>query len=80
MLSHPEGLGGFPSDRGEPHTLRFRHDLQFIDSRGSLLMRRVGRRSMLTWGRTMAVSGMRGSGDTAPESKAWAMVSGRSSQ
>jgi hypothetical protein len=31
-------------------TLRFRHDLQFIDSRGSLLMRRAGSRSMPTWG------------------------------
>jgi hypothetical protein len=31
-------------------TLRFRHDLQFIDSRGSLLMRRAGSRSMPTCG------------------------------
>ena len=31
--------------------LRFRHDLQFIDSRGSLLMRRAGSRSIPTWGR-----------------------------
>jgi hypothetical protein len=28
--------------------LRFRHDLQFIDSRGSLLSRRVGSRSIPT--------------------------------
>jgi hypothetical protein len=53
----------------QKHTLRFRHDLQFMDSRGSLLMRRVGRRSMLTWGRGMGASGRRGSGVTAPESK-----------
>jgi hypothetical protein len=39
-------------------TLRFRHDLQFIDSRGSLLRRRVGRRSMPTWGREMATGWM----------------------
>jgi hypothetical protein len=31
-------------------TFRFRHDLQFIDSRGSLLMRRAGSRSIPTWG------------------------------
>jgi hypothetical protein len=31
-------------------TLRFRQDLQFIDSRGSLLMRRAGSRSMPTCG------------------------------
>jgi hypothetical protein len=69
--------GGLSSDfQRRPHTLRFRHDLQFIDSRGSLLMRRVGNRSMLTWGRAMGVRGMRGSGDGAPESKAWAMVCG----
>lgn len=35
-------------------TLRLRHDLQFMDSRGSLLIRRVGRRSMPTCGRAMA--------------------------
>jgi hypothetical protein len=60
--------------------LRFRHDLQFIDSRGSLLMRRVGSLSMLTWGRGMGVSGMRGSGVAGPGSKGWAMLSGSSSR
>lgn len=35
-------------------TLRFRQDLQFIDSRGSLVKRRVGNLSMPTWGRDMA--------------------------
>ena len=34
--------------------LRFRQDLQFMDSRGSLLMRRVGSRSIPTCGRDMA--------------------------
>lgn len=48
LVGH-DGFG--PRDR-EP-TLRFLHDLQFIDSRGSLLMRRVGRRSMPTCGRDM---------------------------
>jgi hypothetical protein len=43
-------------------TLRFRHDLQFMDSLGSLLMRRVGSLSMLTWARGM---GARGTGGTA---------------
>jgi hypothetical protein len=32
-------------------TLRFRQDLQFMDSLGSLLARRVGNRSMPTGGR-----------------------------
>jgi hypothetical protein len=33
---------------GRRRTFRFLHDLQFIDSRGSLLMRRAGNRSMPT--------------------------------
>lgn len=40
--------------RGGLRTFRFRHDLQFMDSRGSLLCRLVGRRSMLTCCRGMA--------------------------
>lgn len=36
-------------------TFRFLQDLQFIDSRGSAWTRRGVRRSMLTWGRDMAL-------------------------
>ena len=38
-------VGGFEVLR----TFRFRQDLQFIDSRGSLPIRRDGNRSMPTW-------------------------------
>lgn len=41
-------------------TFRLRHDLQFMDSRGSLLIRRVGSLSMPTCGRDMATGCMPG--------------------
>ena len=37
----------------DANTFRFRHDLQFMDSRGSAVARRGVKRSMLTVGRDM---------------------------
>jgi hypothetical protein len=60
---------GFPRTLNAiQRTLRFRHDLQFIDSRGSLHIRRVGSRSMLTCGRDMGARGIRDGAATAPGS------------
>lgn len=56
-------------------TLRFRHDLQFIDSRGSLLILRVGRRSIPTCGRDMAARA-EGRGATGVGSKACTVMPG----
>lgn len=48
------------------HTFRLRHDLQFIDSRGSLLIRRAGSLSMPTCGRDIGSGCMPGGGGTMP--------------
>lgn len=48
------------------HTLRLRHDLQFMDSRGSLLIRRAGSLSMPTCGRDIDNGSMPGGGGTMP--------------
>lgn len=59
LLSQHSAIRGF-------HTLRLRHDLQFIDSRGSLLMRRAGSLSMPTWGRDIVIECTPGGGGATP--------------
>lgn len=54
-------------------TLRLRHDLQFIDSRGSLLMRRAGSLSMPTCGRDIGMGWTAGGGATPVVSKGTVM-------
>lgn len=49
------GAAMFYGAAGLGHTLRLRQDLQFIDSRGSLVRRRAGSLSIPTCGRDMAM-------------------------
>lgn len=50
----------------DSRTFLLRHDLQFIDSRGSLLIRRAGSLSMPTCGRDMGSGCIPGGGGTMP--------------
>lgn len=54
-------------------TLRLRHDLQFIDSRGSLLKRRAGNLSMPTCGRDIGIGWTAGGNATPVVSKGTVM-------
>ena len=56
ILSDQEDDGDLTNvNDNDVSTFRFLQDLQFIDSRGSAWTRRGVRRSMLTWGRDMAL-------------------------